>query len=462
MAKLSRRFQRNPWLQIFSFVQTKKGDEGFILIQSNITAAIIPHLTAVNEVFESLAVELVINNNKFKIVGLYRPPSTSLVDFNALFFNMFRENDRNKFIAIMGDFNIDTLAPAFSNQVNQFLDEIKSLHLMPLINIPTRITESSATCIDHVYINQLTPCKYGVLNVPIADHLQIFCSIPCQSSLNGKKIHIKFSNTSDDCLSKFKSDVEKGLRHFHVYDNLPIDDKFQILNNILENSFNKHCPIKSKCIALKSYCSPWINNTLRDSIKEKHRLYNLCQEDPDFVPLYKQQRKLRNLVSNKIKQAKMQYYNDKFNNNLHDAKSTWKVINKILKPNSKRQNDFQIEENGTTLSDSTEIANAFNDYFSFVAPNLAAEIPDVGIDPLSYLSRNPHSFVYFEVDYTEVKKQILSFKSKPSNIKSIPSFAYKFIVDVLFICNRCSFYLFSLFVLFFVFFCNLFEKSFYL
>ena len=92
---------------------------------------------------------------------------------------------------------------------------------------------------------------------------------------------------------------------------------------------------------------------------------------------------------------------------------------------------MKIEENGTKLSDSTEIANAFNDYFSSVAPNLAAEIPDVGIDPLSYLSRNPHSFVYFEVDYTEVKKQILSFKSKPSNIKSIPSFAYKFIVDVI-------------------------------
>ena len=37
-----------------------------------------------------------------------------------------------------------------------------------------------------------------------------------------------------------------------------------------------------------------------------------------YVPLYKQQ---CNLVSNKIKQAKMQYYNDKFNNNIHDAKS---------------------------------------------------------------------------------------------------------------------------------------------
>ena len=88
----------------------------------------------------------------------------------------------------------------------------------------------------------------------------------------------------------------------------------------------------------------------------------------------------------------MQYYNDKFNNNLHDAKSTWKVINKILKPNSNRQNHFQIEENGTKLSVITEIANAFNDYFSAVAKSLAAQIKDVGIDPLSYLSRNPHSF----------------------------------------------------------------------
>ena len=78
-------------------------------------------------------------------------------------------------MAIMGDFNIDTLALSFSNQVNQFLDEIKSLYFLPLINIPSHITETSATCIDHVYV------KHGVLNVTIADHLPTFCSIPCQN-----------------------------------------------------------------------------------------------------------------------------------------------------------------------------------------------------------------------------------------------------------------------------------------
>ena len=107
----------------------------------------------------------------------------------------------------------------------------------------------------------------GVLNVPIADHLPIFCSIPCQSSLDGIKIHIKFRNTSDDCLSKFKSDVEI-LSHFHVYDNLSKDDKFLILNNIFENSLNKNCPIKSQCIALKSHYSPWLNNTLRKALEK--------------------------------------------------------------------------------------------------------------------------------------------------------------------------------------------------
>ena len=76
-------FNEIPGFKSFHSFRPKKGGRVSSLIQSNITAAIIPHLTAVNEVFESLAVELVINDNKFNIVGLYRPPLTSLVDFNA-------------------------------------------------------------------------------------------------------------------------------------------------------------------------------------------------------------------------------------------------------------------------------------------------------------------------------------------------------------------------------------------
>ena len=223
----------------------KKGGLVSILIQWNITATIILHLTVVNEMCESLPVELVYNNDTFSIVGIYRSPSTSLEILKH--FNMFMDNDRNKYMAIIGDFNTNTLAHLFSNQVNQFLDEIKSLHFFS----PHQ----------HSHAHHRDKC-----------------------------------NLHRSCL--YKSTL-----------------------------FNKYGPIKLKCIALKSYCCQWLNNTLRNSIKEKHRLHNLCQEIQEFVALYKQK---CNLVSYKIKQAGMQNYNDKFNNNLHDAKSTWKFINNIL------------------------------------------------------------------------------------------------------------------------------------
>ena len=73
-------FNEIPGLDSFHLFGPKKGGGVSILIQSNI----IPPLNAVSEVFESLAVELINNNNKFCIVGIYRLPSTSLVDFNAI------------------------------------------------------------------------------------------------------------------------------------------------------------------------------------------------------------------------------------------------------------------------------------------------------------------------------------------------------------------------------------------
>ena len=79
-------FNKIAGFNSFHSFRPKKGDGVSILIQSNITAIIIRHLTAVNEVFKSLAVELVYNNDKFRILDTYKPPSTSLADFNAIFF----------------------------------------------------------------------------------------------------------------------------------------------------------------------------------------------------------------------------------------------------------------------------------------------------------------------------------------------------------------------------------------
>ena len=63
---------------------------------------------------------------------------------------------------------------------------------------------------------------------------------------------------------------------------------------------------------------------------------------------------------------------------------TWKSLNSLIwyKNNSK---DVILNHNGSTVSDPSAIAEAFNNYFSNVAPNLDHNIPHSNISPLNFL-----------------------------------------------------------------------------
>ena len=81
-----------------------------------------------------------------------------------------------------------------------------------------------------------------------------------------------------------------------------------------------------------------------------------------------------------------------FDVTLHDAKSTRKVTNKILKPNSRSKSEFNTDKEGIAITNDTEIANAFNDYFSSVNQSYARRITDSAIDPLLYLTPNLNNY----------------------------------------------------------------------
>ena len=76
---------------------------------------------------------------------------------------------------------------------------------------------------------------------------------------------------------------------------------------------------------------------------------------------------------NSIRLAKANYYQNKFDRCINDSKSTWKSINKILKPNSKKKDNFSIEIDGEINSNPEQIAEEFNKHFSSVAPKLAGK-----------------------------------------------------------------------------------------
>ena len=111
----------------------------------------------------------------------------------------------------------------------------------------------------------------------------------------------------------------------------------------------------------------------------------------------------KNLISDKLKHAQ------------NDPQGTWKMINKILKPNV---NDtvFNVKVDIKFTYKSKEIATAFNEFFSQVSENLASNNPASSFEPFSQLDRLNANFAFFHVIGDEVKNVILSFKFKSSSL----------------------------------------------
>ena len=97
-----------------------------------------------------------------------------------------------------------------------------------------------------------------------------------------------------------------------------------------------------------------------------------------------------------------------------------------MRPN-KSSCKLNLTLNYQILTTPEKVANAFNDYFASVA-NLSDDfIRSTASSPLQHTNRTSNSFVFFEITASEVKRTILSFKTKKSPLDEILSYAFKFV-----------------------------------
>ena len=107
----------------------------------------------------------------------------------------------------------------------------------------------------------------------------------------------------------------------------------------------------------------------------------------------------------------------------NNAKNTWKGIKSIININSTTKNQpTSLLVNDNFISDPTEIATTFNDYFSSIADELQGKIYD-GHDFTKYLTnRNEHSFFIRPTDKYEIINIINNISiNKATGPHSIPT-----------------------------------------
>ena len=415
-----------PGYKAYHSVRGRPSGGVSILVDDQFQSYKLPSLTTNNQMFESVGVKIEINATPINLICIYRPPSLPINNFNDAFSSFLRNLPKDELIFIGGDFNINLIDPNPTNNLLTFKELTQSEFLFPLINIPTRVSESSSTCIDLIFTNSLQNIISGTLNCNITDHRAVFSTIPIERTRVSDLITIEFRDHSPENLDLLRNDLINELSTFHIFEEFSINDRLIILGSIIEKIYFRCCPIRKKKISRKRICSPWITDSLLNSITRKHWLEKHSVNDPAMRNYYNS---YKFTLRSAIDRAKTLYFEKKLSPTTN-LRQTWRAINALIRPKSSK-NSIELLHEGSKISDPTEISNHFNNYFSSVAQNLAANIPQSDIDPLSFLDSNQRSFGYLNCDCGEIVKLFKSLKNKKTSVKDIPVIIYKSVADII-------------------------------
>ncbi len=372
--------------------------------------------STVNNKIENLWLEVSKNKTKFVIGGVYRHPSSHIAEFSeSLEVSLSKISRRNVPCIVAADMNIDLLK--FNSLVVE--NYIKSLlvnNFLPVLLAPTRVTLSSATIIDHIY---LFNCGVNF------DHSRIVCGNLCSDLsdhfpnyilLNSKnKCKVDMSNRPSIRLfselnkANFKNELSK-INWYDVFQNsCNANECYDNLIAGLTEIFNQCFPLTR--ISRKAYRNKlWFSVDLKKIYDQKNTLYKKWSISRSYSDkeIYL---KCKKEYQKHCKQAKIAYYKNLFNKSVNSTKDVWKNLMSIVSTkNSKCTSNNNIDKivyENVVHENSHDIANAINKYFCSVGECLSNSILSTKSCFTDYLdSPLPNSIFVEDITCYELSKYI--------------------------------------------------------
>ena len=402
-----------------SIRSSKAGGGVSIFIKSNYKSMQLEKFSIVKDYIELCGTEIKFHNQtKLVVLGVYRPPNSSISDFNITLNDIMNSFPQQTHVYIVGDFNIDLLNPDRLG-----IDFINNCHMnsyAPLITTATRITNTSATLLDHIWTNQLYDSFSGVLDCIATDHFPIFTKLNLNTQIDSY-ISKKFRDHSEANIAKLQTEVSSFINELETV-TLDVNDKTDLFCTNLYNLYNSCCPIRQKNISLKHLHKPWITDGLLRSLNRKHDLFRKMKRN--IVP-FEVYNNYKNQLTSLLRKAKKSYYEHRFNQCSGDIKKTWKCLNSLIKA-KKTKTSITLSENGSDVVDSHRVSETYNKYFSNIAKELDNKIPLTNLSPLQYMGDpSQNSFFGQPTNPNEVAKIISKFANKSADLNCVPVFIFK-------------------------------------
>ena len=150
------------------------------------------------------------------------------------------------------DHNLDLLKSDLHKSTHAFLEFMLQNELYPSITRPSRITNTSATLIDNIFISEKFHHSFdsAVLISDISDHLPLLCLVKQTKILDKSPLEFQSRALTDDKLCAIKNKLYRvdWIRHL----NSPgCNNNFNIYSNILKEVMDEVAPLKTVRISAK-------------------------------------------------------------------------------------------------------------------------------------------------------------------------------------------------------------------
>ncbi len=351
--------------------------------------------------------EINLKNSRSIIIGsIYRPPSARVdqlhVNISNHVTNVMDSFSKSDFV-ITGDFNYDTLTPNLGKHINRLCTQ---LQLKNVICTPTRVTEKSKSCIDFIMVSNNSKV-FATGNIPVgfSDHNLVYtayksCKIKAKPKMVKTRSYRKFN------VDQFQADLTDTNWNV-VFQATDPCAAWCYFKDIFTNISDKHAPLVE--VRIKGNQPPWFNEEILSLCKDRDFYKGKAQKSGSTND-WETFRQIKNLTNNMIKQVKKSYYTNCVTENKHDGKQLWKIIKSIL-PSKTHHSVKEIVVDGITVTESVDIANHFNTFFSNIGLKLAQAFDSTKVDNSSDVSVDQdvvHHFEFTSINEDFVCKQLLN------------------------------------------------------
>ena len=285
---------------------------------------------------ESIWVEIKLKHSKPLIIGyIYRNPAERLDWFDNFTIMMDAVTLENKEFMLLGDFNIDLLKPQ-----TQWAHLYQMFNLHQLIDKATRITETSKTLIDHIYVLS----KHNIIETcsPISgcsDHSPVCITWLKKGTRIPKSGHkvIQYRCYRNFDENSFLLELSHSSLSL-VYQYTDPDEALEYWLQSFTRIYDKHVPIKTKRVKHVSK-PPWLTEEIEQAMH--FRDYLKTNKHKDF-------KKQRNLVISMIRASKKKYFQNLVSEK--NSKSVWKAINRLTNKGPVKSQSVSSDISPNTLN----------------------------------------------------------------------------------------------------------------